>query len=130
MGMRMQCSVSALSHRDRGQVFRLDAILMHIALRHEGVGSRYADTIWLLEFGMPHLDKMAVASPDRKPVSLLSPVTMRMFWHTFASTSAAAVMIAVHAVAPPACRAVANCGCSPKYSQNSEASIRCGCVNE
>jgi hypothetical protein len=39
-------------------------------------------------------------------------------------------MMAVHAVAPPACTAVVKPGLSPMYSQNTEASIRCGWVNE
>ena len=39
-------------------------------------------------------------------------------------------MIAVQAVAPPDCTAVVKPGFSPMYSQNTDASIRCGWVKE
>src|SRR5665213_1039588 len=73
---------------------------------------------------------MAAAPPGGRPLKRLSPVTTRTCLHIPASTSAAASATAVQAVAPPDCTAVVNPGLRPIYSQNTEASIMCGCVNE
>ncbi|CFW31521.1 Uncharacterised protein [Bordetella pertussis] len=57
-------------------------------------------------------------------------MTTSTWRHWPLATRAAACMIMMQALAPPAWTAVQKPGWMPVYSQNTEPSIRCGSVNE
>ena len=67
MGMGMLRRIGALGYRDGGKVLRLNAVFMHVALRHKRISRRYADAVGLLELRMPYLREHRGRAARRQP---------------------------------------------------------------